>query len=283
MQGSKLPCPVCGALDWAEGLTVRSSPISRCMNCGLLATSHLLPRNTITGSLYDVTQDHYRIYCKQYLQARLVSYRHEISRLARFYSTGRLLEVGSGYGFFLEMASRAGWNAEGVEISRYACEVARSRGCNAYHGDLQNAPVRLKSFDVIVMWDVIEHVPAPRETIRYCLELLRTNGALVLKTPDARALSPSPLSPMRAMYRHFVYPANTAEHVFHFTPESLSLMIRGLDIESYDISVGAERGDWCERVVPGHNSFVRCLRWLIMKYAYAQRWPYEFVVTVIKR
>jgi 2-polyprenyl-3-methyl-5-hydroxy-6-metoxy-1,4-benzoquinol methylase len=229
-----------------------------------------------------VTPVNYAIYCKQYLKNRLISYKRELSRLGKFYSTGRLLEVGSGYGFFLEMASHAGWNAQGVEISNYACEVAKSRGCIVYNGDIKHAHFPMESFDVIVMWDVIEHFTSPAEIIQYCLSLLRPNGALVLKTPNALALSPSPFSPIRTIYRHFVYPANTAEHAFHFTPESLSAMICKRCIEHKNININTERGEWSERVIAGSSFLVRGIRWMIMKYAYIQRWPYEFVITSIK-
>jgi len=83
-----------------------------------------------------------------------------------------------------------------------------------------------------------------------------------------------------AAYRHLAYPANTREHVFHFTPETLSALMVKVGLREVEIDVG---GGWEERVVSGRNSVVRVGRHLIFRYAYAKGWPYEFVITAIKR
>jgi 2-polyprenyl-3-methyl-5-hydroxy-6-metoxy-1,4-benzoquinol methylase len=179
------------------------------------------------------------------------------------------------------MASRSGWNAVGVEISRYACEVAQSRGCRTYNCDIWNAPLGKESFDVIIMWDVIEHFPNPNEILRQCVRILRPGGALFIKTPDARALI-SLSSPIRYIYRNFVYPANTTEHVFHFTPESLSALVREIGMDPIEVDLDSEGRDWKTRVISGNNQLVRCIRWGVMRFAFARGWPYEFVLTAVK-
>lgn len=273
-----LCCAVCGELSWSERQTVRGTSISQCNKCGLLATTAFLHENSNVETLYDVTPAEYASYCKQYLDSRLLSYRREMSKLERFRTTGRMLEIGSGYGFFLEMAKKKGWSAVGVEISKYACEIAAGKGCEAYNCTLQDAPFTPESFDVIVMWDVIEHFTSPAAVIRQCLNLIRPGGALVIKTPDARALVPS-FAPIRTIYRHLVYPANTAEHVFHFTPENLSIMLKRVGFREIDVRMD---DTWRERVISGNNFLVRGFRWMVMRYAYACKWPYEFILTGIK-
>jgi 2-polyprenyl-3-methyl-5-hydroxy-6-metoxy-1,4-benzoquinol methylase len=201
-----------------------------------------------------------------------------MANIDRFRLSNCLLEVGSGYGFFIEMAAQAGWNSVGVEISSYACKVAESRGCKVYNCDLKDVPFTTASFDVIVMWDVIEHFTNPAAIAQNCLHLLRPGGALILKTPDARALYPS-FGPIHTLYRNFVYPANAAEHVFHFTPEHLSTMIKKIGFSHTEINPCDQ---WEERIVSGKNYLVRAARLAIMRYAYACRWPYEFILTGIK-
>lgn len=278
LRSGAVVCPLCGGRNWKPSGTVRGVWLWRCVKCGLLGTSSFLEGNRNAETLYDLTAEDYSTYRDQYLRSRLAVYGREVGRLERFRTTGRLLEIGCGYGYFLETASRLGWNSEGVEISGYACEVARSRGCRVHHCELQDAGLSLGSFDVIVMWDVIEHFPAPREIVRRCASLLRSGGALVVRTPDARALAPS-LGLIRAAYRHLVYPANTAEHVFHFTPGNLFEIMR--EVGFGRIEVNLDNG-WRERVISGNNGWVRAFRWVIMRYAYARGWPYEFVLTAIK-
>jgi 2-polyprenyl-3-methyl-5-hydroxy-6-metoxy-1,4-benzoquinol methylase len=276
-----LCCPICRGLEWKEKLYVRNVSISQCDNCGLFTTTDFLTRDRKTETLYDSTPEQYGLYCRQYLPGRLRSYEIGIIKIERFRQLGNLLEIGSSFGFFLDMASRSGWNAVGVEISRYACEVAQSRGCRTYNCDIRNAPLGKESFDAIIMWDVIEHFPNPIEILRQCVRLLRHGGALFIKTPDARALNLFS-SPIRYIYRNFVYPANTAEHVFHFTPESLSNLVREAGIGAIEVDLDSERGDWRTRVISGNNQIIRCIRWAVMRYAFARGWPYEFVLMAIK-
>jgi 2-polyprenyl-3-methyl-5-hydroxy-6-metoxy-1,4-benzoquinol methylase len=268
-----LPCPCCSSRDWRFAQKVRRASLSECLNCGLLATTSFLKNHGKMEELYDVTAENEAEYRRYYLGARLAFYKRILPRLRPFLTTARLLEIGSGYGCFLETASRAGWDAEGVEISSYACKVARSCGCKIQQADLLSLPVNAETYDVIAMWDVIEHFPHPEEIIRRCVELLRPGGALILRTPDARALN-GQAGLFRSAYRHLAYPANTPEHVFHFTPEHLTSMLKGLGLDDVQVDPTGTRE---ESVISGKNAFVRAGRRIIMRYALALEWPYEFV------
>jgi len=213
------------------------------------------------------------------MDRRQPMYERVMPSLERFRKTGRLLEIGCLYGYFLEVARRSGWRAEGVEISGYAAGVARAKGFEIHRGELQTLALDQGSYDVIAMWDVIEHLTDVAEIVKCCATLLRPSGALIARTPDARALLFTD-GFMGAAYRHLAYPANTAEHVFHFTPETLSALMAKAGLREVEIDAG---GGWEERVVSGRNSVVRAGRHLILRYAHAKGWPYEFVITAVKR
>jgi 2-polyprenyl-3-methyl-5-hydroxy-6-metoxy-1,4-benzoquinol methylase len=253
--------------------------LSKCANCGLLATASFLKNYGSLDELYDVTPENHEEYRECYLGSRIAFYKRIVPKLSPFLRSGRLLEIGSGYGYFLEMASRSGWKAEGVEISKYAAAIARSRGCQVHEEDLLTLPLLSETYDVVAMWDVIEHFLHPGEILRRCAELLRPGGVLILRTPNARALHPGG-GLVRAAYRHLAYPANTPQHVFHFTPERLSLLVersgfREIEIDTHD--------GWEERPVSGRNRLVRIGRHVILRHAHAKGWPYEFVITAEKR
>ena len=275
---SALFCPTCAVSDWMPQSHVRRASLSRCRRCGLLATTAFVHRHETTDSLYDIGPTQYEEYATQYLPHRRASFERELDTLEPFRQTGRLLEVGSGFGFFLEAASRRGWRAEGVEVSPYGCELARGRGHSVYQGYLEDAPLDEGQFDVVALWDVIEHVTTPAPMIKHCLRLLRPGGRLVLKTPDGRALD-STLAPLRAAYRHFVYPANTAEHVFHFSPQQLQQLVENVGFAHVEIET---RDEWAERVISGNARWVRAIRWLIMRRAFWGGWPYEFALRAVK-
>jgi len=257
---------------------VRGVPLSRCSQCGLLGTTHFVTRAKTPDGLYDVDSENLAAYQKQYLPHRVATYGRVLPQLEQFRKTNRLLEVGSGYGYFLDMASRAKWESEGVEISPYCCQMARQRGCKVWEGQLSDAAPSSGTYDIVILWDVIEHFTEPDKIIHQCRTLLRPGGALVMRTPDARALASS-LHPGRVAYRHLAYPANTAEHVFHFEPRNLTDMVSNLGFNVHELD---SEEFWEERVISGNNRWVRAGRWLIMRHAYWSAWPYEFVITAVR-
>jgi 2-polyprenyl-3-methyl-5-hydroxy-6-metoxy-1,4-benzoquinol methylase len=273
-----LACPACASSTWTAAPGVRGVSLSRCTQCGLLGTTHFITGSRTTEELYDVDAANLAIYQAQYLPHRLALYARLLPELEPFRRTGRLLEVGSGYGYFLEMAARANWQAEGVEISPYCCQVARQRGANVRAGRLEDAGLTRDSYDVVVLWDVIEHFTRPDEIVRFCRALLAPGGALIMRTPDGRALAPT-VWPARAAYRHLVYPANTPEHTFHFTPRNLGALVSK---EGFGVVKIDSDDRWNERVISGNNALVRAARRLIMSYAAWRQWPYEFVLTAVK-
>jgi 2-polyprenyl-3-methyl-5-hydroxy-6-metoxy-1,4-benzoquinol methylase len=273
-----LACPACRSRSWAAAAGVRGVPLSRCTHCGLLGTTHFVTGTKTTDDLYDVDAQNFAEFREQYLPHRLELYARFMPYLEPFRETGRLLEIGSGYGYFLEMAGKAGWKSEGVEISPYCCQVARQRGCRVWEGDLANTSLNPATYDVVVLWDVIEHFTQPDEMIRDCRALLRPGGALVMRTPDARALAHT-VWPARLAYRHLVYPANTAEHVFHFTPRDLVAIATQAGFRPCTLDDGNR---WTERVISGNNRWVMAARWLIMRFSSWRAWPYEFVLTAVK-
>lgn len=104
-------------------------------------------------------------------------------------SRGRLLDVGCGTGLFLEAASARGWEVAGVELSMTAAAEARRRvGERVAVGTLEEAKFSDDTFDVVTLWEVIEHVPQPVKLLSEVRRVLRPGGVLLLSTPNGRSL-----------------------------------------------------------------------------------------------
>jgi 2-polyprenyl-3-methyl-5-hydroxy-6-metoxy-1,4-benzoquinol methylase len=97
----------------------------------------------------------------------------------------RLLDVGSGPGFFLKVAKERGWDVLGIEPSRQASAHASSLGVDVIEGffNSESAP-RLGRFDVVHLNNVLEHVPNPHEVIRLCRDALTPGGLICLSAPN---------------------------------------------------------------------------------------------------
>lgn len=112
----------------------------------------------------------------------------KISKITGF-SHGELLDIGAGTGVFLKVAKNQGWRVAGVEISPFACRVAKEKfNINLFRGELKNARLKEKSFDIITAWDLIEHVENPRSLVAKAKKLLKPGGYLVLQTTTVDSL-----------------------------------------------------------------------------------------------
>ncbi len=103
----------------------------------------------------------------------------------------RVVDVGCGSGEFPAMAAAAGYAACGIDVSEPSIEVARKlhRGVDFRVADASDLAVsELESFDVVTLWDVIEHVLRPHEVIASAATLLRPGGLIVLGTPNGASI-----------------------------------------------------------------------------------------------
>jgi 2-polyprenyl-3-methyl-5-hydroxy-6-metoxy-1,4-benzoquinol methylase len=98
---------------------------------------------------------------------------------------GRLLDIGTGGGSFPHVASKRGWQAEGCEPNRWLCEWAREHyGLHVRPGTVFEQHYPADAYDVVTLWDVLEHTPDPRREINEAHRLLREGGLLVVNYPD---------------------------------------------------------------------------------------------------
>lgn len=140
-----------------------------------------------------------------------------------------ILEIGSAYGYFLDEARVAGMQCLGIEYSAEAAAWARARGHDVIQGAATQETIEpLGKFDVVVMFDTIEHLPNAAEVIALCAARLNSGGLLMMTTGDfgsayARASG--------SKWRLMTPPA----HVYYFTRNSMEEMgaRHGLRVESY--------------------------------------------------
>ena len=98
----------------------------------------------------------------------------------------KILDVGAATGFFLNLAREAGWETAGIEPSESAAQMARDqKKLDVRAGLLEPGVYEPGSFDVITLWDVIEHVPDPLAFSRLVHSLLKPGGIYAINTPDA--------------------------------------------------------------------------------------------------
>lgn len=151
----------------------------KCCNCGLVFVSQ---SSADVEKLYAEAEDD--IYLAEEAGRRKAA-RKVIKRIKRYKRSGRLLEIGCSAGLFIDEARKAGFSAEGVELSDWAVNHAREKfGLTVFHGALELASFADQSFDVIVLLDVIEHLIDPKQLLLTARRLLKNNGIIYISTPN---------------------------------------------------------------------------------------------------
>jgi len=172
----------------------------RCDNCGLIYQNPR-PSTDELMTLYPQEYDQHQDAVKEALSPiarfdRKYGLRKRSKAVRRHVERGRLLDLGCATGDFLEVMRDDGWEVVGIEPSPFASQWARDRlGLDVRTGTLETVALPDESFDVVTMWNVIEHLPDPQASLERIHRLLRTGGVLVLSTPnmdsvDARFFGP---------------------------------------------------------------------------------------------
>lgn len=143
--------------------------------------------------------------------------RERLDDLRRFIDRGHLLEVGCSTGEFLAAASR-NFATTGVEADPWAVRCARMKGLDCRAGALAEAALPADSFDVAVLYHVIEHFREPRRELNELNRLIRPGGHLVIETPDVETIW---FQLLRARWRQII-----PDHLFFFSRTTLTRLLQ---------------------------------------------------------
>ena len=192
----------------------RHHTIVQCSSCGLLYTNPRFGDAQILDS-YVAVED--PLYLEE-RDGRVLTFERHLRPLEKIKSPpGKLLDVGAYTGVFVEIAAQHGWEAYGVEPSHWAVEQARASGLHMIEGTLASPELEEASFDVVTMWDVIEHVADPLGEMQQAHRLLKPGGLLVVHTMDIDSLF------ARIMGQR--WPWLMEMHIYYFSQRTLRAML----------------------------------------------------------
>ncbi|NQT19157.1 MAG: class I SAM-dependent methyltransferase [Planctomycetes bacterium] len=222
-------CPLCDATNNHTRFTIEDLEIRNCSDCGFVFA--LGGAQMVTEEGYYDSMGGY----ERFLAVKRPEWRRLFRDLARRTNGRRLLEVGCARGYALALAREMAWLPCGVEVSGEDVEFARSRlGLQVHHGTLTDCTFDDASFDVIIMWSVIEHISDPVAALRDCARLLKPSGLLSIATCNVGSAVAQAAGREWSMY-------NLPGHVSFFTPTTMryGLNNAGLDIAELTTGLGA--------------------------------------------
>ncbi len=251
------PCPLCNErVDTLPIYQERGNlGIVRCKSCDLI---YVNPRAKGSSENYHGDPAVY------FEEARLIfagkkehhrdrNYEWEIREIQKLKPSGKLLDIGTNMGFFLRKCVQAGFEGEGVEPSPSLSKIARDNfGLKITNSYFEAAGFAAKSFDVITMIDVFEHVTNPIELLSAGREVLADDGLLAIKVPNGNynLLKQQLAKTMKKEAQYDIW--DSYEHVVHYTPETMEKMAKkgGFRVEKLLLPIPIHSPVWAN--VVGH-------------------------------
>ena len=189
--------------------------ILKCLHCGLVFNETRHDAKKLLD-FYSNVED--PTYLKN-IDSRFKTFRYNFAKIKpRLPASGKLLDIGSYCGISLKVAHENGFETLGVEPSKWAAgyseEVMQER---VFQGVLRDLPAEEGPFDVITMWDVMEHLPHPVEEMKRIHSRLKPGGVFAFSTLFIDNWYPKIMKERWPWYMDM--------HLFYFTLDAMNQLL----------------------------------------------------------
>jgi 2-polyprenyl-3-methyl-5-hydroxy-6-metoxy-1,4-benzoquinol methylase len=217
----KRTCPLCNGKEFFVIFVKNGFPHVRC-ECGMIYVPEIL-KDEYANIVYadqSYEEETHRSFRteprKSFIEAIYVDGMSLLNKAG--IRSGRLLDVGCSSGMFMEYAQKKGFSVKGVEPSEYAVNLARSMGLDVRKGYFEKSTPESELFDVVTLWDVLEHCDDPFEILGTAREALAPGGCIFLQVPNAMGLAPRIMQARCNMFTGF-------SHINLFGPDTLEAIL----------------------------------------------------------
>jgi len=229
-------CNLCGADRTFPIATQNNYRAVKCVHCGLV---YVNPRPSPEELLRMYNGYHQRDGKNEHAWAKLMegNFRETSAFLCKtFPEKGNILDIGCGYGHFVQIMKNCGWSAAGIEPSSRTIAYAKQKGLNVMATTIDEAVFHDKSFDAVTAFYVLEHLFDPLSALNKIMKILKPGGMLVLRIPHTTPIVKS-LDFLGIKNNLYDLPF----HLYDFSPDTIKLMLEKAGFSSI-------------RVVPGRHT-----------------------------
>ena len=150
---------------------------------------------------------------------RLSGEQHRTKFIKAIKRSGHLLDIGCGYGYFLDASRREGYQVQGLDVSEWAAQYAIEKlNLSMTIGKIGDVHFPSQSFDIITMWHSLEHTPNPHMALQRAKSWLKKDGILVIDIPNYEGTD------ARRIW-HEWDGWSLPYHYWHFTSKSLKQLL----------------------------------------------------------
>jgi SAM-dependent methyltransferase len=230
-------CPVCKNQNFEKFITCEDHTVSHekfnivsCSSCGFKFTNPI-PDLSNLGNYYK-SEDYIShsntkkgVISRLYHLVRNYTLRKKLTLLSRNVSRGTILDYGCGTGMFLNVCQEAGWDAFGIEPDEGARKIASQMKLRTFANKKElEQNIKEKSFDVISLWHVLEHVTDLDETLDFFKKKLTREGVLIIAVPNHTSHDAK-------CYKEFWAAYDVPRHLYHFEPISIEKLLSRFDFK----------------------------------------------------
>ncbi len=153
---------------------------------------------------------------KIYHQVRKLALNQKLKLISKYITTSKkLLEVGCGTGDFLKVALQDNWSVCGIEPNKQARTIANKKTANVVFDTDKLFTFKPKSFDIITLWHVLEHLPDLHAQIQVYKKLLKPEGVLIIAVPNYKSYDAQ-------FYKSYWAAYDVPRHLWHFNKQSVA-------------------------------------------------------------
>ena len=235
------PCPVCSGSKTKHLYKIKGFNIVRCLSCTMVYVNPRL-RN----------EDVYDIYRTDYFTNKEHGYEnYELTdhlrnkTFQRWYSdiepnlllkSGTALDVGCASGSFLRLLIQKGWDAKGIELDRDMFENVRQHGFDVSNRPLEYYDSSVK-FQLITLFDVIEHLPFLNNDLKKLSGLLDRDGSIAIVTPNINSMQ-------HKLFGKKWFQFKPGEHINYFSPKTLEQVVKPYNLKVKHVSSCGQFADF---------------------------------------
>jgi len=129
------------------------------------------------------------------------------------HSCGTALDIGCAAGYFMDILKADGWQVQGIELDPSMWDTPRQRGYTVFTQPLEFFE-NTEAYDLITLFDVIEHLPGLQADVAKLARMLSPNGCIALVTPDISSFQ-------RKLFGSRWFQFKPTEHIYYFSPDTL--------------------------------------------------------------
>lgn len=233
-------CPICNSTQFSPFISCIDHIVSRetytivaCDSCGFKFTNPR-PEEHKLGNYYK-SEDYIShsntkkgFINSAYQTVRKYTLLKKLQLISKYYRTGKILDIGSGTGDFLNTMKHAKWETIGIEPS----EDARKFSVENYGLDIREevelSKLESGSFEIISMWHVLEHMPKLNERVAELYRLIKPNGIIIIAVPNCNSLDAKIYQDKWAAY-------DVPRHLSHFTPKDIETLFEKHNMKVFRI------------------------------------------------